>query len=219
MMKIIVQNDGGAARGLIELIGMHHIEQKVGIDFRKIAALFSGTSTGSLVCGCIAAGVSVFNLLITYTKYIPLLFKGRKFFNPRRWSKGVFDRKPFLKVINETLDKYAVKDNKKGRKLKDLVKPYMSTAYDLVEERTMFFKSMMAKDAYLDLVDVMSWSALSAANYFGAIDAVIREVWHRFQDGGQGIKNCTLLDCIDECEMSHKGISIRKLGSGAYLDR
>jgi hypothetical protein len=200
-MKIIVQADGGAARGYFILMGMEHIEGQTNLVFTKHPALLSGTSTGTLICGCLAAKVEANALLAKYTKYIPRLFKKRKIINPRRWSKGVFDRKPFLKVINETLDEYAPEDNKKELRLKDLLLSFMATAYSLDEDRTMFFKSNDPKDGYIKLIDVMAWSALSAANYFGSIAAKVRDVLHVFQDGGQGIKNCTLLDCIDECEI------------------
>lgn len=200
-MKIIVQVDGGAARGYLPLVAMEWLESATKISFNSRTDLLCGTSTGSIICGSLAAGVTASELRRTYEEKTPYLFKKRFILNPFRWAKGMFDRKKFINVINHTLDKYAIKQRGDTRKLKNLDNTYMSTAYDLVDEHTMFFKSDASKDAYLDLTDVIAWSALSAAGYFGAIDAQIAGKWHRFNDGGQGVKNCTLLDCIDETEI------------------
>jgi patatin-like phospholipase/acyl hydrolase len=198
-MRILLQIDGGAARGYLPVCALEAIEQELGKPILSVTDLMSGTSTGSIITGCLAAGVPVKQIKNMYEKKIPELFKGRFVLNPFRYFKGVFDRDKFVKALKSILEHYGTIDNK--FRLYDIKNTtYMSTAYDLISDRTMFFKSDAVHDAYLSIVDVISWSALSAVYYFGKIKTIVSGKWRVFQDGGQGIKNCTLSDCLDEYE-------------------
>lgn len=214
-MKIILQIDGGAARGYLPLCALSKIENEIKKPIISVIDLMSGTSTGSIICGCLSAGIPVKSVKHMYEEKIPALFKPRFILNPFRYVKGVFDRSKFIAVLKSMFNTYSAID-KKNRMFDIRGTVYMSTAYDLVSDRTLFFKSDSLQDAYLSIIDVISWSALSAAYYFDKMTALVSGKWRVFQDGGQGIKNCTLMDCVDEYEQRwpNETCTIISLGCG-----
>lgn len=202
-MTRILQIDGGGVRGIIPAIILADIEQKVGKPIHEIFDLITGTSTGSVIGGSLAFGVDAAILRDLYLSEVPKLFKRRSLWNPRNWFREKYDRTGF----QEKLQIYLGDQTMSGAKTK-----YMATAFNLSSQRTHFLKSWDESDAKWSIVDVISWSALSAALYFGKINEsnydwtftsaagdTENKTGASFQDGGQGINNCTLGFDLDEC--------------------
>lgn len=225
MLKIL-QIDGGGIRGLIPAIILASLEHRVGKPCSQIFDIIQGTSTGAIIGGCLAAGVPADRVRQVYTA------KGRELFSPRSkllpWNlaRPKYDREPFLRMITEQVGRMS---------MRELRTEFIATAFNLVSGRTHFIKSRDPKDGAFSVVDVISWSALSAAYYFGALQAP-EYAWTQvqpdcstlqcrgavFQDGGQGVQNCTLAYAMFEAmarpEQARGGAYILSLGCGCHSD-
>ncbi len=230
-MKRILQIDGGGIKGLIPVIFLDLLQKDIKQPLHKYFDMISGTSTGSIIGGCLAAGVDISVIKEIYIKYNPILFTPRPFRFFKR-NKAKYDRKVFIDYLKKVLDTHNNNNNSNIR-LKDLQTDLMTTAFNLCSSRTHFFKSWSIKDQDMKLIDIIANSALSAAYYFGSIkdsnyewtDNYIYPISRTFkgaiwQDGGQGTNNCTLEEVILEAvatgwvSMEPGGIEVLSLGCG-----
>ena len=123
-MRKILQIDGGGVRGIIPLSILVEIEKKVGPCWKNFD-LMSGTSTGSIICGMLAAGVPAITIYNLYVKDGKKLFKKNGFF---RSVFGVkYDRCDLMKTMYEMVRIYG-----KGSKLGDVRTNFMSTTFNYV---------------------------------------------------------------------------------------
>jgi len=202
-MTRILQIDGGGVRGIIPAIICAEIEQNVGRPINEIFDLITGTSTGAVIGGSLAFGIAATTVRDLYLTAVPELFKRRPLWNPKNWFREKYDRTEFQEQLRKYLG---------NQKMSQAKTKYMATAFNLSSQRTHFIKSWDDKDNRWNIVDVISWSALSAAFYFGkinvpnynwtltnAMSATEQKIGATFQDGGQGISNCTLGFDLDEC--------------------
>lgn len=224
-MKRILQIDGGGIRGIIPLASLVEIEKRVG-PLHRFFDLMTGTSTGSIISGMLAAGVPANILYDLYTKNGAKLFKKNGFWSSIFGPK--YDRSDILKTLYEMNRIYG-----KGPSLGDVRTNFISTTFNGVTGRTHFQMSWDDYHRGLDLVQVIAWSSLSAVHYFGPIcvpdyqynmdyqvDTPYRAKGAVFYDGGQGRNNCTLSECITTCVvrdyLDHgEDVHILSLGTGA----
>lgn len=224
-MKKVLQIDGGAARGIIPLSVLVEIERKTGKQCYQIFDLISGTSTGSIIGGMLAAGVPALTLYNLYVKDGKKLFKKNGFFSSIIGPK--YDRSDIMKTMYEMLRIYGKGSGKMG----NVRTNFISTTFNGVSNRTHFQMSWDDYHKELDLVQVISWSALSAVYYFGPIcvpdykyimdyqvDIPYDTKGAVFYDGGQGRNNCTLSECITTCVLKDylkdDHVHILSLGTG-----
>jgi hypothetical protein len=197
-VKRVLQIDGGGIRGIIPGVVCKEIEKRTGKKIYELFDLICGTSTGSILGGALAAGANAEMILDIYVNEGKKLFK-KNFTFPFRPK---YDREKFRRRIREIVGDIT---------LKELKTDFMATTYNLCSGRTHFIKSYAEKDENVKLLDLMSWSGLSAAVYFGKINdpnfkyqyyynsgAKTEEKGGVLQDGGQGIQNCTLSFAINE---------------------
>jgi len=207
------QGDGGGIRGMIPARINYDLERflkSYNLTQYDIFSYFYGTSTGAILAGMLANGMKMYNgdgtgLWELYRYQGAKLFKRTKlgripFLRPIAKNGAKYDRDSMFKVLKT----YA------GVKtLGDLKRNFVATAFNLSSKRTHFIESSKRLHQSFRLVDVISWSALSAANYFGKILAP-KYFWKQsyqvepdfmakgavFNDGGQGTKNCTAADMV-----------------------
>ncbi|OQY54661.1 MAG: patatin [Candidatus Parabeggiatoa sp. nov. 2] len=221
-MKKILQIDGGGIRGVIPSTVIANLEKQLDKPLCDCFDLITGTSTGAIIGGGIAAGVPAAKIASLYLDKGEELFTPRTWFNPMNWLRSKYDRDPFINEIAETetenLDEHGNKIPLGKIKLSDLNTRFMATAFNLCSQRTHFIKSWFVEHEKYQLVDVISWSALSAVHYFGKINVDYYKWCHYkpgsqsdyeecrydpvagganekgavFQDGGQGANNNTL---------------------------
>lgn len=208
MIRRILQIDGGGIRGIIPLSVLVEIEAQTGKPCWRIFSLMSGTSTGSIICGLLAAGVPA---KVIYDVYVN---KGKVLFKKNGWLKGLlgskYDRSDMLAILYELVKKYG-----SGITMGDSKTKYLSAAFNRTSGRTHFQMSWDKYHQGLDIVQVISWSALSAVHYFGPIlvpnyeyvadyqvDIPYRTKGAMFFDGGQGRNNCTIGECITTCDLN-----------------
>jgi hypothetical protein len=175
--NLAIAIDGGGIRGIIPARALSMLEQEMGKSAHEMFRLTAGTSTGSIIAAGIAAGMSAEKINELYLKL------GREIFRPSFRTKlwplfnHRYQREPLENALNEVL---------KDLKLGDLwtAKPYTDlvvTSFDVIENRTRFFKSW--KPEYSDLPLVKAVLASSAApTYFPSVDG-------RYIDGGVGSFN------------------------------
>ena len=156
-MKKILQIDGGGIRGIIPAVICAAVEEETGRKICEMFDLITGTSTGSIIGGALAAGVEAEKIKQMYVSDGTKLFKKRIPF-PWNLLRVKYARKPFLKMLEAIIGDV---------KMSQLNTRYMATAFNLCSRRTHFIKSWDENDAQFTLSDVISWSALSAAYYFG----------------------------------------------------
>jgi patatin-like phospholipase/acyl hydrolase len=200
-MKRVLQIDGGGLRGCIPATILDNFEKVKGKPCCEIFDLITGTSTGAIIGGVLASGVTSAETI--HKMYVD---QGAKLFTPKvplipffgtLFTGAKYNRKPFI----DLLKKYT------GMKLmSELRTAFMATSFSLCSGRTHFIYSSDEYEKTYPVWEVISWSALSAAAYFGKIN-VPEFIWDdflpdgtvkedikgaAFQDGGQGINNCTL---------------------------
>lgn len=238
--RIILQVDGGGIRGITPAIVLAEIEQRIREKtgnrrflLRDCLDLCTGTSTGAIIAGLIAAGIPAEKIKRFYTEDGVRLFRENKRPFVTRLLRGAkYNREPFEDKLKEILPKPDIL-------LRDLPEKttLMTTTYNLSSHRTEFIKSNKSSHANITLRDAIRWSALSAAYYFGHIKADYtwdfflhgsipkikpqKQAVAFFQDGGQGTQNCTLGFVLVELlkqDWEEDDITIISLGTGNYTE-
>jgi len=229
--------------GIIPATVLAHLEKKLDTPLGECFDLITGISTGAIIGGAIAAGVPAEKVAQLYIDKSKTLITRRPLWNPTNWGRSKYDRQPFLEEIAK------IKTNEQGNKillgelkLSELKTRFMSTSFNLCSQRTHFLKSWEEAGKY-PLIDVMSWSGLSAAYYFGRINVddyqwyhyqpdyyeqycqedkpgtvnIIRKKGAIFQDEGQGTHNNALIHILVEIlanQWTDEDIYILSLGAG-----
>lgn len=220
-MKRVLVIDGGGLKGIIPAFVVEAIEKKEGKPCHELFDLICGTSTGSVIGGVLAAGCKGSTVRKLYCETVPKLFTPRNRFNPFTWSKPEkYDRDPFM----EEIGKYS-----NYCSLQDVKTLFLTTAFNLCSGRTHFIHSDDRTENFYALNHVISWSALSAALYFGKIQAksfawksykpggeVVSKTGAVFQDGGQGTQNSPVVVAMIEAigRWKDESIEIVSLGCG-----
>lgn len=224
-MKIVLEIDGGDLKGIMPAYILKYIEETLNIDLVDKVDLITGTSTGAVIGGCKAFGVAASKIYNLYVGEVVSYFEKPKkqWWNPTSWLNPVYDINLFTTALKKELgDK---------TKLGEVKVPYAAVAYGLCKNASHFIKSWDKVDANFNIVDVISWSALSAAWYFGAI-RVPNFHWSLtdpegvkyeyngevFNDGGQGTQNCTVMYDLVEVmakDWDDEEVHILSLGCGS----
>lgn len=225
----ILQIDGGGIKGIIPAMVLEHLENRCRQPLYDVFDLVIGTSTGAIIGGALAAGVPAREIAQFYLTEGKELFKNKNGLGLGLVTK-VFSRDKFAHVIG------GVKLQNPPRylnelHLRDLKINYIATTFNICSQRTHFIKSFQKSHRDIKLLDAISWSALSAAHFFGSI-SVDDYVWHEFdavvnrgrlrkgavfQDGGQGMYNNTISHVLTEILAHYKRYPdnyILSLGTG-----
>lgn len=201
MCKKILQIDGGGLKGIIPATVLSHLEETLGKQCCDIFDLITGTSTGAVIGGVLATGATeARTILDMYINDGPRLFSPRVPVAPilgQLFVGSKYDREPFVEQVEKFTN---------SAKMRDVKTMFMATTMNLCSGRTHYVYSTDPAEMEYSVCRVISWSALSAAAYFGKINepdflwddflpdgTVIENVKGAvFQDGGQGVNNCTL---------------------------
>lgn len=150
----ILSIDGGGIRGIIPATVLNYMEQQLQEKSDNPDArladyfdLIAGTSTGGiLTCAYLtpqdkSAGrpMTAKEALDLYLKRGDQIFK-LPFFRRIRTAFGLAEEKYSAKTMERLLKKYF-----KTKRLADLIKPCMVTAYDITQRKTVFFNKLSVK--------------------------------------------------------------------------
>jgi hypothetical protein len=181
-MKTILSVDGGGIRGIIPLACLVELEKKEGKSAPELFDMVAGTSTGAIIAGGIALGLSARGILALY----------------RDLARKAFQRLPWWQILlNLGNHRYSndfigrqLDDIGANRQLNQLTKDVLITAKNVESSRTDFFVrdgpgnaslwgTITLKDAVL--------ASIAAPTYFPAHQAEVRGVEHTWVDGGVGV--------------------------------
>ena len=73
--KVILSVDGGGIRGIIPLCALIELERQTGKPTREVVSLVAGTSTGAIIAGALAMGLSATRVLALYQEAGPSIFR------------------------------------------------------------------------------------------------------------------------------------------------
>ncbi|MEM0970398.1 MAG: patatin-like phospholipase family protein, partial [Verrucomicrobiota bacterium] len=214
---LIIQVDGGGIMGITPARLLCELETAIlsrdsfgQRRLRDAVSICSGTSTGAIIAGAIAAGVPASELSRFYEEDGYALFRGEGRLPLHPVVQYKFDRSAFQQEMIDVLRNHSPeRPDVRLRELED-GPLLMIAAYDLVGRRTLFLRSrtdrggQISDGVNIQLIDAISASAFSAAFMFGKLVAPDYE-WHRmdaegqvqlmrgavFADGGQGTQNTT----------------------------
>jgi uncharacterized protein len=202
----VLQIDGGGCKGVIPANLLKYIELKLEKPISQIFDLIVGSSVGSIIGGIMASGkLPAPTLYDLFKAALPIVFKKRIIRNyltdPR------YDRQPLVDIIVKNVG---------AIKMKDCQTNFMSTAVNVCDTQTHFFKSWEDKDGDMLLLNAINYS-YAAPFYFGTmIDTENKAVW---MDGGTGDDNCPLIETVIECLrqgwIQNKKVHVLSLGCGA----
>lgn len=181
-MKSILSIDGGGIRGIIPLACLVRIESREGKPSHEIFDMVAGTSTGAIIAGGIALGISARGLLALY----------------KDLARKAFKHLPLWKVIlnggnhrySNTFISETLADLGADRELNDLPIDLLITGKNTGTSRTDFFVrdapgnaclwgTMRLKDAIL--------ASIAAPTYLPAHSAEVKGVRQTWVDGGVGV--------------------------------
>jgi len=177
-VRRILSCDGGGIRGIITLRCLEALETRVG-PLKEFFHMFAGTSTGAVIAGALAAGISVKELIALYTNRRFEIFSQRLFgcLHPLVTK---FKKKPLHRILREKLADIT---------LADLEHDVLITAVDTVRSETIYFTSFRVPGnpgarygtyRKVRLRDAIE-ASVSAPTYFAAHG--------RFIDGGTTVYN------------------------------
>jgi patatin-like phospholipase/acyl hydrolase len=185
-MYRILSIDGGGFRGVYPAHVLKRVEEELRINVCERFDLFAGTSTGSIVAGGIAAGVSPRELTAMYES------KGRQIF-AKRWLARLgmvasrYRRTSLQKTVSEVLGNV---------KLGEIEKPLIIPATDVGNGCVHVFKSSYDKEFVRDqnvLLRDAILASCAAPTYFDPI--VVDQ--YMLADGGVWANCPTLVAIID----------------------
>lgn len=213
---LILQVDGGGILGITPSNLVARLEDAVqmrpGMSDAKlndVLSICSGTSTGAIISGGIAAGIPAEDLAEFYHTTGYELFRGKGKLPLSPIFQFKFNREKFQNEMFNMLEKSDYHSTVRLGEMRNSPRLILA-AYDLVGKRTLFFRNRVEIDspentADIQLVDSISASALSAAYYFGELSAPQIKVKQFladgrgevvegaiFADGGQGTQNTTI---------------------------
>ncbi len=181
-MKSILSIDGGGIRGIIPLACLVRLESLEGKPSHEIFDMVAGTSTGAIIAGGIALGISARGLLALYKDMARKAFKRLPIWEVilnggnHRYSNA---------FISETLSELGA-----DRELNQLPIDLLITAKNTGTSRTDFFVrdapgnaclwgTLRLKDAIL--------ASIAAPTYLPSHRAEVRGLRHTWVDGGVGV--------------------------------
>jgi len=217
----ILSFDGGGIRGIVTVILLQRISQRLGSeDWLKKASLIAGTSTGGLLTLALAHGLNLQTMRDVYEK------KGEAIFDDS-WFDDVVDLGKIMgadydiRNLEKELKRIFGKTN-----LKDLKSRVLVTAFDLDNEeedknkrtwKPKIFHNFPGKGNDRDeLVYKVGLYTSAAPTYFESVDGYI--------DGGVYANNpsmCALAQALDSRSQEQTtldNISLLSLGTGINLE-
>lgn len=183
-MKVILEIDGGGAKGLIPYTVLKNMEAKIGRPFYEWVDLVVSTSVGTIAGASLLIGdQSAADAQKRFKEDIKDIFK-------KRIRIPIIQPLYSIDKAKEKLEPFIG-----GKMLKDAKSKFMFTSVNMVTGRTHFFKSWEEKDGNLDALNTVPRS-FAAPLYFGSIkDPENNAVW---LDGGTSNNNSPIIETYIE---------------------
>jgi len=131
----ILSLDGGGTRGIYAAQILAKVEQSFDIRIRDCFNLIAGTSTGSIIAGAVATGISMAEIVRLFESEAPHIFQKRCF--RQGWFRSKYPKKPLEKVLENHLP---------ATKLGEISVPLMIMSSDITTGGVYVFKSNYMKE-------------------------------------------------------------------------
>ena len=134
----ILAVDGGGTRGIYAAQILSRVEEALGRSVKDCFELLAGTSTGSIIAGAAAAGISMEEVVGLFERESPRIFRKARF--PSRifaFLRSRYSREPLEKVLHEYLPQSV---------LRDISAPLMITSADISTGGVHVFNSRYLAD-------------------------------------------------------------------------
>lgn len=204
----ILSLDGGGIRGAATAQVLYELEQDLGASLYDSFDLIAGTSTGALIAIYLAAEqADGEDLLSLYS-----VDNARRIMDKSIWdehlpvqSQPKYDGEGKREVLNEYLG---------NRRIQDVAKPLLVTAYDIVMRRVVVFKSQRGSDAaYNPLLKEIADATSAAPTYFPTVETSDSPPrW--LIDGGVAANNPSMCALAEALREGHALEDIRLLSIG-----
>jgi len=195
----ILSIDGGGIKGLIALMQLKELENKLGIKLCNHFDIITGTSTGGLIATMLSLGHSVDECIEIYTIH------GEKIFDKCLFRTGLFkskyDDSYFNKLLKELVGDLTLKDVSNCK----LIVP----SFNATHRDKKIFKSYEDKDKHYSLYEVMR-STAAAPTYFD----MIKINGCNYIDGGMVINNPSMVAHLEALKIGYKKINIISFSTG-----
>jgi len=212
--KVILSIDGGGIRGIIPLCALIEMEQQIGKRANEIVSFIAGTSTGAIIAGSLAMGLTATRVLELYKEVGPAVFR----MDTLGWILSGFSYRYKTKPMADLLRKY-IGDPIINQSPIDV----MLTATRVEDGKNWFFVKDNPNNAQstgkLNMVDCIAASA-AAPTYFEPwpVDGIGACV-----DGGAGVASNPVYQTAVEAyyyspleNYPHDNSVIISLGTGFY---
>ena len=204
----ILTIDGGGIRGIFPAYILKRIKEELKIDFLSKFQIIAGTSTGSIIAGCIAAGIPIEKIYSLYEE------KGNKIFKKRSLSlNGLLQSKYSSEILKDELKKLL--GNKKLNEIKNiLIIPCTDISNANVYLNKSFYDTNFVRDK-----NTFVWEAIisscSAPVYFSPYKLKNK---YLLADGGLWANNPSLLALTEalgpRLNIDKKDIYLLSIGTG-----
>jgi hypothetical protein len=174
--RAILCLDGGGMRGILTIQLLKKLEEVAGLPCHLLFDMVAGTSTGGIISGLIAEGLSAPEIEELYISLVTEVFDhkllGNRFINP-----PAFTKEKYREILKNKFDKDTLQDACKAHDI-DL----MITSRDMSADEETFFTCFKQADGsfygtYKDtLLRAVMEATMSAPTYFYPLE--------RFVDGG-----------------------------------
>lgn len=185
--NVLVQT-GGGTRGLIQMAFVAELEKATGKQAFEIFDLIVGASVGAIGGGTLASGVSAEVGKVVMSTKLSIMFKKRSNWNPRNWFRHSYDRNRIFDVLRNHIPQ--------DLKMSELRTKFVCTAWDMNNQRPIFFKSYKEVDGDRTLFETLSY-AFAAPIYFGMLSPASLRL--TLTDADVGDKNNPLEQALQEC--------------------
>jgi predicted acylesterase/phospholipase RssA len=174
--RIIISLDGGGIKGILTLQLLKKIEEIAGLKLNQFCDFFAGTSTGGIIAGLLANGLSANEVDQWYTQHVFNAFVKRNLLANRYLNPPEYDKKVFRKALKDTLGNVTLKEACAKNNIDILI-----TSKNITDNEETFFTAFNTidgiKGTYQDaLLRATLEATMSAPTYFSPLE--------RFLDGG-----------------------------------
>ena len=172
--NVAIAVDGGGIRGIIVAKALAMMEEYLGTTSHKLFRLCAGTSTGSIISAGIATGLTGAEMFALYHRMGDKVI--RKTWRTLLWpiTRYRYSLDPLREILEYYVGDLTMGDLWEKEPKTDLV----ITAFDLVENRTLFIKPWKTNYA--------SWAVVKAVLASCCVPTYFPVVEGRYVDGGVG---------------------------------
>ena len=188
----ILSIDGGGFKGVYSAYILKEMEEKLGVHWENHFDMFAGTSTGSILAGGLACGISAKELHTLYVKHGYDIFTKKwhskiNIFGLNKALASSYSRTPLKNILQKTF---------KNKRLGQIKKPLIIPTVDLTKGGVFLRKSSYDSEFTRDkevLVSDAILSSCAAPTFFDPHESAP----YLHADGGLWANNPSLVAAID----------------------